>query len=208
MKINARPLLNIALLGAALALTACAGSSAPPPQFYQLRLDPPVAVNKPSAASTEVWQIMSPIHVPEYLERDVLWLPTGSAGLQPLPDQRWAEPLADAIPRVLLHDLGVLRGTDHLWGGAVPTGVVIAYQLRIDVQDMSVTEGRNAVHLRARCAASDPRGQMPTRVIEIDVTAPSSGSSPDALVAAHRLALWSMAQQLSERLSAAAPNPR
>lgn len=207
MKINARPILNAVMLGTALALTACAGSNAPPPQFYQLRLDPPVAVTKPAASSTEVWQLMSPIRVPEYLQRDVLWLPTGSAGLQPLPDQRWAEPLADAIPRVLLHDLGVLRGTDHLWGGAVPTGVVIAYQLRIDVQDFSVTEGRNAVHLRARCAASDPRGQTPARVIEIDLTAPSSGSSPDALVAAHRLALWTMAQQLNERLSAPVTNP-
>lgn len=84
---------------------------------------------------------------------------------------------------------------------------MIAYQLRIEMQDLSVADGRNAVHLRARCAASDPRGQMPPRVVEIDLTAPSSGTSPDALVAAHRLALWNMAQRLNEQLGAAPTTP-
>ena len=194
-------------LSLVLLVAACAGNPAPPPQFYQLRLEPPVAVTAPAAQSNDIWQVMSPIRVPEYLEHDVLWLPTGNAGLQALPDQRWAEPLSDAVPRVLLHDLGLLRGTEHIWGGAVPTGVVIASQLRVELLDLSVTPDRRGVHLRARCAATDPRGKVPARVIDIDLTAAASGSSPDQLVAAHRLALWNMAQQLSQRLATSNPAP-
>jgi uncharacterized lipoprotein YmbA len=188
-------------LAVVLGLAGCAGSSAPP-QYYQLRLDAPVSVPASAPAGTAgVWQVLSPVRMPEYLERDVLWVPTGQAGLQPLPEHRWAEPLADAVPRVLLHDLAVLRGADHVWGGNVPTGVAVNYQLRLEVMELSITPDRRGVHLRARCTASDPRRQAPPKLIDVDLTARSEGSAPDQLVAAHRLALWTLAQQLADRLT-------
>ena len=187
-------------------LAGCAGSNAPPPQYYQLRLEAPVSVpaNAPAIPATVgVWQVLSPVRMPEYLERDVLWVPTGQAGLQPLPEHRWAEPLVDAVPRVLLHDLAVLRGADHVWGGNVPTGVAVVYQLRLEVMELSITPDRRGVHLRARVTASDPRRQAQPKLIDIDLTARSEGSAPDQLVAAHRLALWTLAQQLTDRLTTA-----
>jgi len=188
---------SIALLAT---LAACGGPQAPPPQYYQLRLAPPVAVPAAVPASG-VWQVLSPVRMPEYLERDVMWLPTGHAGLQPLPQHRWAEPLSDAVPRLLLHDLALLRGADRVWGGNLPSGVVLAYQLRLEVMELSVTEDRRGVHLRARCTATDPRRQTPPHLIDVDLTARAEGSAPDQLAAAHRLALWTLAQQLTDRLT-------
>jgi len=198
--------LTLVSLALVLGLAGCAGSSAPPPQYYQLRLDAPVSApaNAPGNAGTAgVWQILSPVRLPEYLERDVLWVPTGQAGLQPLPDHRWAEPLVDAVPRLLLHDLAQLRGADHVWGGNVPSGVAVVYQLRLEVMELSVTPDRRGVHLRARVTASDPRRQAAPKLIDVDLTARSEGSAPDQLVAAHRLALWTLAQQLTDRLTTA-----
>ena len=204
MKTKKLTLISIAMV---LGLAGCAGPSAPPPRYYQLRLDAPVSVPANAAATTGIWQVLSPVRLPEYLERDVLWVPTGQAGLQPLPDHRWAEPLSDAVPRLLLHDLAILRGADHVWGSNVPSGVAVVYALRLEVMELSVTPDRRGVHLRARVTASDPRRQAPPKLIDIDLTARSEGSAPDQLVAAHRLALWTLAQQLTDRLNTTPTQP-
>ncbi len=90
------------LLVTALLMSACAGPQAPPPLYYQLRLQAPETVVQPAAegsGGSGIWQLMGPLRLPEYLERDVLWLPVGESGLQPLPGHRWAEPLDEADPR-------------------------------------------------------------------------------------------------------------
>ena len=199
---NIKPLLPI-LAAAVFTLTACSsGPQAPPPQYYQLRLQAPETTPAaPSAPSGDVWQLVAPVKLPEYLERDVLWLPVGASGMQPLPNHRWAEPLDEAVPRILLHDLAQLHGADRVVSGTLPAGLKVARQLRLQILDFSVAADRSAVHIVARCTVSVPSGGQPLRVVDLDVSAAAAGSEPDALVAAHRLALWRLAQQLSQRLN-------
>ena len=113
-----------ALLAAAL-LGACA-SNAPAPLLYQLRAEPPVAVVPVS--STQVLQLLLPVALPEVLERDALVVAQGQAGVLALPGHRWAEPLRDAVPRLLRQDLALLLGEARVWAAPPPlcTGAVVS----------------------------------------------------------------------------------
>jgi len=194
--------LMLLLAAGALAVAGCSsGPQAPPPQYYQLRLQAPEALPPAQpGAQGDIWQLVAPVKLPEYLERDVLWLPVGESGMQPLPNHRWAEPLDEAVPRILLHDLAQLHGADRVVSGTLPAGLPVARQLRLQILDFSVAADRSAVRIVARCTVSAPAGRQPLRVVDLDVSAAAAGAEPDALVAAHRMALWRLAQQLVARL--------
>ncbi|MEO8297576.1 MAG: PqiC family protein [Burkholderiales bacterium] len=184
-----------------LLLAGCAATPSPPPQLYQLRLAPPeplaAATITPPATPAEAWQLILPVQVPEYLDRDALLLPTGQAGLQPLGRHRWAEPLRDALPRLLRADLAAWRGAGSVWLAPLPPGLAITRELRVELLAFEALPDRSGVHLRARWSltAGGPAGAP--AVHEEDLTAASTGPEPDALVAAHRLALWRLAQRIA-----------
>ena len=192
--------LSAALLAGLLA--AC--SSSPPLQFYQLRADPPAGATTaaPLPAATGRWQI-GPIQLPEYLDRDTLLLPVGQAGLRALSGQRWAEPLRDALPRVLRMDLARLRGADQVWGTPTPAGLAIARQLRVEIQQFDATEDGSAVVLQARWWLVDPAGAVPAEVHDSRLSAPARSAAPDDLVAAHRAVLWLLARDIATRAGGA-----
>lgn len=192
--------LSAALLTGLLA--AC--SSSPPLQYFQLRADPPAGAAAPTtpSASTGRWQI-GPVQLPEYLDRDTLLLPTGQAGLRALNGQRWAEPLRDAVPRVLRMDLARLRGADQVWAIPTPAGVSIARQLRVEIQQLDATEDGSAVVLQARWWLLDPAGAVPAEVHDSRLSAPARSAAPDDLVAAHRAVLWLLARDIATRAGGA-----
>lgn len=187
----------VCVLAAALWLAGCA-SPAPPPQLYHLRSAPPLTTSAAPAPSPWIWQLATPLRVPDYLDRDALLVPQGQAGLAALPGHRWAEPLRDSVPRVLRHDLGLLLGETRVWAAPVPAGVVATRQLRIELLALEADSERRHVLVRARWAITDPTGAAAARVELASLAVPSGGTDPDSLVAAHRLALW----QLAERIAA------
>jgi len=204
-----RPQLAALSLVAALGLVACAGSPAPPMRYYQLSIEPPSgeAVAPPArtanmAGESEVWQLMSPVRLPEYLDRDALWLAVGPHTLQPLEGHRWAEPLHTTIPRTLAHDLGVLRGADRVWAGSPPGGLVVTRQLRLEILEFAPVDAGRSVHLRARWTLADPNATGQVQLGEAEIDVPSSSAAPAQLVEAHRLALWRLAQRLAQRPAA------
>jgi uncharacterized lipoprotein YmbA len=179
-------------------LAACASSPSPPLRYYQLRLDPPAGEAAPARAAAPdpaVWQLMA-VRLPDYLDRDALWQAVGANALQPMDGHRWAEPLRSTVPRVLAHDLGVLRGADRVWTGNPPAGVTVARQLRVEILEFAPVADGRAVRLRARWTVTDPSGAVPAQLAEAEVESASAGRGPDELVAAHRLALWRLAQRL------------
>jgi uncharacterized lipoprotein YmbA len=146
----------------------------------------------------QVLQLMLPVTLPEMLERDALLLPQGQAGVQALAGHRWAEPLRDAVPRLLRQDLAALLGDARVWLAPLPAGVAVTRQLRVEVLALQVSADRAAVALQARWTLSDPSGRTPPVVQNTQFTVPSAGSEPDAWVAAHRLALWRLAEQVAQ----------
>ncbi len=185
----------------AAALGGCA-ARLPPLQLYQLAAAPPVAAAAPVAASGDtagaaVWQLLGPVGLPEYLDRDAVLVPQGQAGLQALPGHRWAEPLRDAVPRLLRQDLATLRGESRVWGAPLPAGIVVDRLLRVELLALESNAERSAVTVQARWTLGDARGREPARVDAALLSVPVAGSDVDSLVAAHRLALWRLAERIA-----------
>jgi uncharacterized protein len=177
-------------------VVACAGTSAPI-QLYHLRAAPPAPVLASASPSTAIWQLATPVRVPDYLDRDAVLLPQGQAGLQALPGQRWAEPLRESVPRLLRTDLAALVGEARMWSAPVPAGVVVNRLLRVELLALESNAERSAVLLRARWSITDPSGRVAPEVQTLNLSVPSAGTDVDSLVAGHRLALWRLAERIA-----------
>jgi len=195
-----RHLVLAAAAAAALAaLTGCAGSNAPPTRWYVLRDDPPpgASATMPDPAA-QVWELAPGLRLPGGLDRDTLQVAAGAAGLEPLAGHRWAEPLRDSVPRLLLHDLQSLRGADRVWPAPAPAGVAVARRLRVDLLALLPDAGRNHVRVRAQWWLLDTAPDAtPPRPGSADIEVPVAGASVDDLAAAHRLALWRLAERIA-----------
>jgi len=195
---------SLSLLATMALVAGCAGSVSPPARLYQLRADPPGSA-QPVAATNVVWQL-GRVQLPAYTDRDTLVTSTGTAGLQALTGHRWAEPLRDAVPRLLRQDLARLLGPDKVWGQPLPPGVQITQQLLVEIQRLDAGANGDAVVLQARWTLVDPLGKLPPTVTEAELRAAlgtppgatgAAAVDPERLVAAHREVLWQLAQRIA-----------
>jgi uncharacterized lipoprotein YmbA len=216
-QVNARPLASVVAaapaLVLALALLVLAGcaSRASDPTVYVLKSEPPVAVAPQPAQAAPPWQLMLPVRVPDYLDRDELLLPQGANAVQPAFNHLWAEALSRSVPRVLTQDLRTLRGAGSLWTAPLG-GVAVQGQLRVELLALDVDVGGRSVTLQARwsthplssaapSAAKSTTTFAPQPAAHITrLTAPSTSQDAAALVSAHRLALWQLAQAIARTL--------
>lgn len=182
-------------LGALLLVAGCA-SPLPPVHWLRLPVDPPEVAAAPRPAGSTIWQLMAPVLLPGHLDRDALLVPRGQAGLQPLGGARWAEPLRDAVPRLLRHDLGRLLGAP-VWAAPLPPGLRPVQQLRLEITALDVGADGRSVRLQARWSLADPAGAAPPRLGEAGFSVAADGADADALAGAHRRALWQLAQRLA-----------
>jgi uncharacterized protein len=188
---------------AAVGLGALAGcAQSPPVRLYHLPSGAPQALSTVAAAvaaapSAGVWQLLLPVRVPDYLDRESILLPQGATGLLALSGHRWAESLRDAVPRVLRQDLATLLGESRVWAGSLPAGVTVTRQLRVELVAFETTADRAGVQVQARWTLVDPQGQTPPRSGILSERAASANGEIDSLVAAHRQVLWQLAQRLA-----------
>ncbi len=225
----------LALLAALPLATGCA-SPLPPVQWVRLPAQIPdqtpdetrnqtpnqrpdvvaaTAAAAPRPPDAPAWQLMVPVLLPGHLDRDTLLVPQGQAGLQPLGGARWAEPLRDAVPRLLRQDLAQLLGAP-LWAAPLPPGVWPARQLRLEITALDVADGGRSVWLQARwslaytaaapgggrgapvgAAQRDPAGAMPPTLGAASFNTAADGADADALAVAHRRALWQLARRIA-----------
>ncbi len=188
---------SLARAAGLLALLAGCGTPAPPPQLYQLRAAPPVAVVQPVMAAPAL-QLLMPVALPELLDRDAIVVSTGQAGVQALAGHRWAEPLRDAVPRLLRQDLAALLGPGRVWVAPLPAGVAVQRLLRVELLALQADAARSSVQLQARWTLSDAAGRAPAQSQVISWSEPVTGSDVDALVVSHRRALWRLAERLAQ----------
>jgi len=224
---------TLAALGASLpflagGLTACA-SSAPPLRWYRLPTErpegeeapPPLSPSaptsapasaspsgprstRPPAAGARVWELASTLPMPELLERDTLLVEEGTAGIRLLHGHRWAEPLRDALPRLLRHDLGLwLPG---LWPTPAPPNLVVAGRVQVELLALQGSLPRRQVVAAARWvvtpgagagADAAPRAQQAQEVV------PWTDGAAESLVIAQRVAMWRLARRIAASLQAA-----
>ncbi|OQW90012.1 MAG: hypothetical protein BWK72_01910 [Rhodoferax ferrireducens] len=199
-----KPALGRCLVALTLTTLAACASRAPEPTLYLLRSDPPPGVQVPASVShvasdaRHAWQLMLPVRVPAYLDRTALLLPQGANGVQPSSTRRWAEPLANSVPRVLAQDLNALLGEGAVWTSPLPPSVVVQGQLRVELLAFDVAANGEAVTLKARWTTAGATAAARQHLRSF--TVPSATPETDGLVGAHRLALWQLAQAIAATL--------
>jgi uncharacterized protein len=194
----------------AMLVAGCAGTS-PPVQLYRLPLQPPVALSAVSVPGGAVlpFVLLSPVALPDYLDRDALVAPTGAAGLQVLAGQRWAEPLRESVPRLLRLDLAALLGEAAVQSGPLAAGTGPGRALAVELLAFEPAVDRRAVTLTARWQWRARAGATATVEPALPLTgsarltAPVVGSGTEAVVLAHRAALAQLAAEIGRSLPAA-----
>jgi hypothetical protein len=189
--------IRAAALASALWLAACVGPALPPAQWWRLPAEatPPVAAAP--ASSTRVWQLVGAVSLPGHLERDALLVPDATGALQPRGAARWAEPLREAVPRLLRHDLSRALGAP-VWTAPLPPGVAPTHQLRVELLALDVAPGARGVTVQARYSLTGP-GLTP-RTGELAFSQRAEGDGTASLVQAHRDAIATLARQLAGEL--------
>lgn len=198
LAMNRRALFVTMGVGPALMAMGCAGTAAPPTQWYELRAEPPEPRPVPKPGDGAVWEVSGQVRLPGALDRDTLVVSTGAASLVPLAGHRWAEPLRDSVPRRLVSDLALLRGERLVWRAPSPAGVNVTRQLRVEVDSLMADSARQLLRLQARWSLTDVQGGTTPPVLgQADIDVPLANASPDALAAGHRMAVWRLAQRIA-----------
>lgn len=184
-------------------IAAC-GTPSPPTRWYRLPADlPPGTAPPPRHPGARVWELAPGLPMPELLERDTLLVEEGTAGIRLLHGHRWAEPLRDALPRLLRRDLALwLPG---LWPAPAPPGVAVAGRVRVELLALqgSVTPQQVRAAARWVVTTAAAMGASPadtTRAHDADVRVPWMERSAESLVLAQRAALWQLAGRIATSL--------
>lgn len=186
------------LCASTVALVACAGSPAPSTRWYELRSDPPGPRPAPRPGDGAVWEVSSVVAMPGALDRDALMVASGAAGVQPLVGHRWAEPLRESIPRLLVSDLALLRGEGLVWRAPAPAGAAVGRRLRVDIVTLLADAAQRTLRVQARWWLTDVRATNAAPTLgSADFPVELGDASPDALAAAHRVALWQLAMRVA-----------
>lgn len=192
------------LLLAAATLAGCATRNAPPRRLYALTGSPPLPPDAQPGKDSRAWVLSPQIALPELLDRDEMLVAEGSAGLRPWPESRWAEPLRDALPRVLAEDLWRLRQPYPVTLGGQPQPQLQgAESLRLIVQVdewLARAEGAAGLQLKLRARWHWAPLQAPTGTAlpaggAADLTL-ASAAQADALADAYRRSVTLLAARI------------
>ena len=185
-----------------LTLAGCAAAPTRVPRLLRLEAEPrPEPGGAIDLSAAPVWHLQR-VQLPAYLDRELVLAGQGAGSLQALPEVRWAEPLAEAVPRLLRRDLA-RAATEagqpaQVWGAALPAGLSAALRLRIDIERLEADLAAGRVRLAAIWVVSDPAGRQTARSGQLELAEPLAGeTSAEALVAAHRRALQRLAQAVA-----------
>jgi uncharacterized lipoprotein YmbA len=122
------------------------------------------------------------------------------------PQLRWAEPLRDAVPRLLRQDLQQALGRP-LWTAPLPPGLQATRLLRLELLALDVQAGAEpGVAVRASWSLAGPdiapqRGEIAFVQPPAGGAAGPADADTEALLLAHREALAQLAQRLAAALA-------
>jgi uncharacterized protein len=186
------------MAGSAAALAACSSSPSAPLRWYRLPSEPPAGEDAPrAAANTAAWELVPALPMPELLGRDTLFVEEGAAGIRLLHGHRWAEPLRDALPRLLRDDLA--RFVPGLWTGPAPANAPLAGRLQVELLALQGSLPRRQVAVSARWTVTTAASAA-ARAHRADEAVPWTEASPESLVVAQRVAMWRLAQRIAASL--------
>ncbi|HUI99414.1 MAG TPA: PqiC family protein [Usitatibacter sp.] len=190
-----RSLVRLAALAAALSLAACVGAPAPRERFFTL--GSPEAGAPPASAAPSIF--VGRVSIPAAVDRTEMVLSTGANQVDISDDDRWAEPLRDAIPRVIAQDLSRDLGTSRVLSSRAAAGTPVDFRVSIEVQrfDSSLADGATVDALWTVTPARG--GARDGRTLAHETNA---AHDPGALAAAHSRALARVASDIANAIRA------
>ncbi len=188
------------LVLAAAALTGCATRDTPPRRLYGLTGAPALPPDTKPGQDNRAWVLSPQIALPELLDRDEILVAEGSAGLRPWPEARWAEPLREALPRLLADDLGRLRQPYPVTLATVQNPDAESLRLLVQVDEwLARPDGAGLMlTLRARwrwAALHAPAGTALPAAGSAELALPCAAHA-DALADAHRRSIVQLAARI------------
>lgn len=172
-----------AVLGMVVAMLLGACSGTPVRESFYTLSSP--AANAATPQSDKPAIFVGPVSVPEAVDRTQMVLRTGANEVEISEEYRWAEPLKNAIPRVVGETLSRELGTSRVLTSRSAAALPVDYRVAIEVQrfDSSVQEGATVDALWTITRADGTRRSGRTRVTE------PAGGNAASLAAAHGRAL-------------------
>lgn len=188
------------VLLAAAALAGCATRDTPPRRLYGLTGSPPLPPDAKPGQDGRTWVLSPQIALPELLDRDEILVAEGSAGLRVWPEARWAEPLREALPRLLAEDLGRLRQPYPVALASAPDHDAESLRLLVQVDEwLARPDGAGLrLTLRARWRWTPlhaPAGTALPAAGSAELVLPCAAQA-DALADAHRRSIVQLAARI------------
>jgi uncharacterized lipoprotein YmbA len=187
---------RITLLAAVSLLAACA--STPTERFYTLNA-PSAALSSNTAPAYSV--ALGAVELPEMVDRPQLVVRTSANRVAVLEQQRWAEALKSAIPRVLAASLGAQLGGIPVAVRGDAAARNAKYRIAVQIGQLE-SELDRAVTLDATWSIRSASGAvLPSG--KLHVREATQGSGYEALVAAHERALVRLSAELAQGIQSA-----
>lgn len=189
----------LALLGA-LALAGCARPPLTVRRLYALTGTPPLPEGHRAGHDSRAWVLAPQVALPELLDRDELVVAEGRAGLRPWPDARWAEPLREALPRLLAEDLWRLRQPYPVWLGQAQNSEAESLRLVVQVDEWLARPDAAGLQLMLRARwhwmpLHAPSGTALPATAAVALTVPCAAQA-DALADAYRRSITALAGRI------------
>lgn len=177
---------------AGLLLTACGHS--PEPRYYALSLPAADAIIR-THAGTVIG--LADVRLPDYLQSPFIVRRLDGNRLQHNPLQRWAEPLASAVPDNLAARLALALPAARIQRSPWSAARQPALQVRLEIEQLDADDRQ--LQLSARWQITD-RDQKPrlSRSARFGTPLPAAGTA--GIVAAHDQALARLAALLADDL--------
>jgi uncharacterized lipoprotein YmbA len=180
-------------IGIALLVSAIAACASAPATLVTLPAPPPPEANRAVAQSSGTTVLLRPVVLPGYLDSyPVVTGRTGST-LIVSKDTEWAEPLRDAVARVLRDALSRRLGASRVLiagDGRIPDADLSTEFLALDPQQSTL---RLDAKWAFSCSAAHRRSHAGRTVLEV----PIDGTTPAAVAAATAQALGRLADVLA-----------
>lgn len=187
------------LLCAATLLTGCGGS----PAVRHYLIAPVAGTGHATALHAGVVIGIGPVSVPDYLSRPQMALRTSASTVEYRAGERWAEPFAENVRRVLRENLvTALPGTvvrAYPW----PRGEAVDYQVEVEITRFDADAG-GVVALEGNWSLQDGHGTVLRAGLPVVIPVTATDASPAAVAAAHGAALSRLAGSIAAELAAVA----
>jgi len=177
-----------AALAALAALALLAGCASPEPRYYTLAngaatAPAPTAPTATTATTTPIWIEVSPVRVPERLNRPQLVVADGSeGGLKLLDLSRWSSPLPDELRDALSQQLQARLGAVDTYQQGL-SEVTPVYRVTSEVVRLDGDLGQRAAATIAWTVRKLPDGKVLSGRTQTELPAPGQ---VDGMVSAYR----------------------